>query len=96
MSQAVETLHSLFCKPTYDTPEHQRIEHNHLSLIKALSKKQRRRVIRIIDDMDWLRYQASLTSFTTGLQLGLSLAQELQKESGHLFGDFADEDGHFL
>ncbi len=77
MSQAIETLHSLFCKPAYDTPEHRRIEQNHRSLIKALTKKQRKKMLRIIDDMDWLRYCASLSSFTTGLQLGMSLAREI-------------------
>ena len=95
MGQAIEKLHDLFCKPVFDTLEHQRIERNHQHLINVLNKKQRRKVLRIINDMDWLRYQSSLSSFTAGLQLGMALARELQKENGHLFGEFAEEDGRF-
>lgn len=83
MATTIETLHDLLCPFLPDAPQQLRMEENHQYLIKKLNRKCRRRVLRIIDDLETLRLESSYDSFAVGLKLGMTLVEELHKVSGH-------------
>lgn len=95
MATTIETLHDLLCPFLPDAPQQLRMEENHQHLIKKLDKKCRRRVLRIIDDLEMLRLDSSYDSFAVGLKLGMTLAEELHKVSGHPVGAHAGLDDRF-
>ncbi|WP_409968824.1 hypothetical protein RFF05_02320 [Bengtsoniella intestinalis] len=77
----METLNKLFkdfYKPSLQVGLNAEIEHNHKELIQTLSKADRRKVLKIIDNLMMITALQTEESFICGLHLGLSITTELK------------------
>ncbi len=76
----METLESLYCKfykPSLQKNLREKIDKNHKKLSKKLCRKDRRKLLEIIDNESLIGNIHSHESFICGLKLGLSISSEL-------------------
>ena len=81
MKNILIELYNSFYKKPKNIPQEQRITSNHMLLINRLSKRDRKLVLRIIDDKDQICDDISLDSFIKGLLLGTRIANGIINES---------------
>ncbi|WP_317853742.1 DUF6809 family protein [Chakrabartyella piscis] len=77
----METLNKLFkdfYKPSPQVDLNAEIEENHKELIQTLSKADRRKVLKIIDNLMMITTLQTEESFICGLRLGLGITTELK------------------
>lgn len=67
-----------FYKPSIQADLNAEIEQNHKELIERLSKDDRRKVLKIIDNLMMITTVQTQESFVCGLNLGLAITGELQ------------------
>ena len=86
MKDVLDTLFDTYCGRPQGTAEQERITANHQMLIKRLGRKDRRLVLRIIDDKDMLMEIVSLRAFRIGFEVAMKIFSEMETGS-------AEEDG---
>ncbi|TEB17515.1 hypothetical protein Psfp_00387 [Pelotomaculum sp. FP] len=82
MNNVPKEPHDYFYCEQENTPQARRIETNHRLLIQRLSKRNRKLVLRIIDDKDQICTNVSLDSFTCGFRLAWQIANQIQNYDG--------------
>jgi len=73
MDNILKALYDHFYRKPKNSTQARRIETNHRLLIQRLSKRNRKLVLRIIDDKDQICEDVSLDSFICGFRLAWSL-----------------------
>lgn len=77
MNKLLKDLYDCFYTPPELTATKREIEECHRALIEALSKPERRLVLKIIDAKDHISEDTSLDSFISGFRLAWRLSAEL-------------------
>lgn len=67
-----------FYKPSIQADLNAEIELNHKELIATLTKDDRRKVLKIIDNLTMITTLQTQESFACGLNLGFAITSELQ------------------
>ena len=79
-----------------NTKQVKRIEANHRLLIQRLSRRNRKLVLRSIDDKDQIINDVSTDSFIQGFRLAWRMANEVHNDSGHPLGNGSDPGARFI
>lgn len=82
MDNILKALYDHFCCQPENTPQEMRININHQLLRQRLSKRNRKLVLRIIDDKDQICTDVSLDSFICGFRLAWQIANQIQNHDG--------------
>ena len=82
MSNILEALYYRFYSQPENTLQEMRIEANHNLLRQRLSKRNRKLVLRIIDDKDQICTGVSLDSFICGFRLAWQIVNQIQNYDG--------------
>ena len=77
MNKLLKDLYDCFYTPPELAATKREIEECHRALIEALSKPERRLVLKIIDAKDHISEDTSLDSFISGFRLAWRLSAEL-------------------
>lgn len=74
----LEKLFETFYKPCEQVDLNENIEKLRLELRQSVSDEDRRKVLRIVDDMSLIKSIQLKESFVAGLKLGLEIKEELK------------------
>ncbi|MBA1334734.1 MAG: hypothetical protein HPY66_2638 [Firmicutes bacterium] len=85
MDSILKSLYDHFYRTPDNTPQEERIKANHQLLSQRLSSRNRKLVLRIMDDKDLICSDVSLDSFICGFRLAWHIANQIQNFDG-LFG----------
>jgi len=83
MDNILKTLYDHFYRLPEFTPQEARITENHQLLRQRLSSRNRKLVLRIIDDKDLICSDVSLDSFICGFRLAWRIANQIQNYDGY-------------
>ena len=80
MKDYMVALHSRFYVPSNDEREQKRIiDEEEGRFRKHLSKKEKRLLLRLMDEMEIYRLQSQLSSFVAGYKLAMGISRELDE-----------------
>ncbi|MDF1494987.1 hypothetical protein [Caproiciproducens sp. CPB-2] len=82
MDNILKTLYDHFYRLPEFTPQEARITENHQLLRQRLSSRNRKLVLRIMDDKDLICSDVSLDSFICGFWLAWQIANQIQNYDG--------------
>jgi hypothetical protein len=82
MDNILKVLYDHFYRMPENTPDEKRIEANHRLLRQRLSKRNRKLVLRIIDDKVQICTDVLLDSFICGFRLAWQIANQIQNYDG--------------
>lgn len=82
MNNILIAFYDHFYRMPEGTPQETRIKANHQLLRQRLSKRNRKLVLRIIDDKDLICSDVSLDSFICGFQLAWQISNQIQNYDG--------------
>ena len=81
MNDYTKALHQRFYQEPENTEEEQEMDRAEQVLKATLSQEQRKLLLALVNAQSLWQERTSLESFTAGLRLGLSLAEELEPYS---------------
>lgn len=77
MNELLLCLEQQFNKPDERSAEMERINQNIFTLRQHLNKKDRKTLLRIIDDYDMILLETKEKSFNNGIKIGFALFGEI-------------------
>jgi hypothetical protein len=84
LDNILKELYDCFYCQLDNTPQEERIKANHHLLQQRLSKRNRKLVLRIIDEKDLICSDVSLDSFICGFHLAWQIANQIHNYDGCL------------
>ena len=84
MGEFMKVLYDRFYEPVTDEAREREIQEYHQQLIEVLDKSERKMVLRIIDNKDYITELLSMDSFAAGFCLAWKLFYELLQSGNAL------------